>query len=393
MGRSAAIVGTGQTKYTSRRIDVSIPELMYECATRTLEDADMAIKDIDAVVFGCAPEGFDGVNWPDKWSADAIGALGKPMLRIHTGGATGGSAALAGLHHILSGMFESVLVISMQRVGQTNQAQRIFQTMFDPLYIRGFTMGTIQNAAMGIREAMQREGWTEWHMARISSKDHRNALKNPYAHLQLDVSPEDVLNSRLISWPLKLLDICPRSDGACAVIMVSGEKARKMSRPVAWVKGSGAVTMQMTPGESEESQSMRGFGAAVRAAYKQAGITKPRDEIDVVEPYLPFSNGEINSYYSMGFCGSVKESIKFVEDGFGEMTGEVPFNPSGGVLCSNPIGATALVRVAEIAAQAMGRNPHQVPDVRNGLATGGGGNPGPGSAMFGTAMVLGRDPN
>ncbi len=392
MGRSAAIVGTGQTKFTSRRIEVSIPELMYECTTRTLEDADMTIKDIDAVVFGCAPEGFDGVNWPDKWSADAIGAMGKPLLRIHTGGATGGSAALAGLHHVLSGMFDSVLVVAMQRLGQTDSAQRIFQTMFDPLYIRGFTMGTIMNSAMGIRDSMAREGWTEWHMAKLSSKDHRNALKNPYAHLKLDVSPEDVLNSRVVSWPLKLLDICPRSDGACGIVILSGEKARMMSRPVAWVKGSGASTQQSTPGEQQPQQS-GGPTGNVLAAYRQAGITKPREQIDVVEPYLPFSPGEIRTYVNMGFAENVREAVKMVEDGFSEMTGEVPFCPSGGVLCTNPIGATALVRVAEVASQVMGRNPHQVPDCRTGLATGGGGNPGPGSATFGTAMILSRDPD
>jgi acetyl-CoA C-acetyltransferase len=389
MAEEVAVVGTGQTKLTSRRVDVSMPELLYEATTRALQDADMTIKDIDAVVVGCAPEGFDGVNWPDKWAADAMGAIGKPMLRVHTGGATGGSAALAGVLHVRSGMFNSVLVLAMQRLGQTDNAQRIFQTMFDPLYIRGFTMGTIMNAAIGMRLSMARDGWTEYHMALISAKDHQNALKNPYAHLKLDITPEDVLNSRIISWPLKLLDCCPRSDGACGVVMVSGDRARKLGRKVAWVKGVAASTSQSTPGEDVPRNL--GFNSNVMTAYKMAGIDKPREQIQVAEPYLPFSSGEITSYVGLGFAENIKQAIKMVEDGFGSMKGPVPFNPSGGVLCSNPIGATALVRVAEIAAQVMERNPHQVPNVKNGIALGGGGNPGPGSATFGTAMVLGTD--
>jgi acetyl-CoA C-acetyltransferase len=124
-----------------------------------------------------------------------------------------------------------------------------------------------------------------------------------------------------------------------------------------------------------------------------AGIVNPRRQISVVEPYDPFSMAEISLYESLGFCKDPREATKMVENGFAEMSGEVPFSPSGGVLCSNPIGATALVRVAEAALQIMGKaEKRQVPDAKVALAMGAGGSPAPGSATFINFMILAKEP-
>jgi len=391
MGRRAAIVSTGQTRYRTRRRDVSVPELAHEAASRALEDAQLTLNDIDAVVFATAPETFEGVNSTDKWAADGVGGLGKPFMRIYTGGATGGSGALAGIHHVASGVFDCVLVVAIQRVGQTPDTQRIANLIYDPILASGFALNIIATSAMGITASMGRFGYTEWHMAKISVKDHLNALYNPYAHLKLEIGIEDVLNSPVICWPLKLLDCCPRSDGACAVIFASEERAKRITSTPVWVIGTGATTFVSTPGEMDDETELARL--AVRKAYKMAGIDNPRREISVVEPYDPFSNAEILYYLALEFCKEPREATKMVEDGFGEMTGEVPFSPSGGVLCSNPIGATALVRVAEAALQIMGKaDQHQVPNAKIALATGAGGSPGPGSASFVTAIILAREP-
>ena len=95
MARRVAIIGTGQTKYVTKRRDVSFPELAHEAARKALDDAGLTLNDVDAVVFGSGPDAFEGVNCPDKWSAGAVGALNKPFMRFHTGGATGGSTASA----------------------------------------------------------------------------------------------------------------------------------------------------------------------------------------------------------------------------------------------------------------------------------------------------------
>jgi len=391
MGRRVAIVGTGQTPYMRRRRDVSVPELVHEAAKRALDDAGLTFNDIDAVVFGTAPEAFEGVNCPDKWAADGVGALNKPFMRINTGGATGGSTALAGVHHVASGLFNVVLAVAMQRVGQTPVAQRILGLIWDPIFTRGFSLNLITTIAMATTASMRRFGHTEWHMARISVKDHQNALNNPYAHRKRQIGIDDVLNSPVLCWPIKYLDCCPSSDGACAVIFASEERAKRITATPAWVIGMGATSHVSTPGEEDGEEAVGSLAAA--KAYRMAGIDNPRRQISVVEPYDPFSMAEIGLYESLGFCKDPREATKMVEDGFAEMTGEVPFSPSGGVLCSNPIGATALVRVAEAALQIMGKaEKHQVPDAKVALAMGAGGSPAPGSATFINFMILAKEP-
>jgi len=392
MGRKVAIVGTGQTPYTKRRKDVSMPELVHEAAKEALEDAELTIQDIDAVVFGTAPEAFEGVNCPDKWAADGVGALNKPFMRINTGGATGGSAALAGVTHVSSGQFDKVLVVASQRVGQTPNAQQILGLIWDPIFATGLSLNLITTVAMATAAIMKDHGLTERHMAKISVKDHMNALNNPYAHVRKAIDMDEVLNSFTLIWPIKLLDCCPSSDGACAVIFAAEEEAKKITSTPAWVIGTGATSFVSSQGEASPETGGVG-GIAFERAYKMAGIDNPRKQIDVVECYGPFSTAEFNAYVEMGFAATMKEAIKLVEDGFGEMTGEIPFNPSGGVLCANPIGATALVRVAEAALQVMGKaEKRQVPNVKIALAQGLGGSPGPGSATFTNCMILSKEP-
>ncbi|MBW2143027.1 MAG: thiolase family protein [Deltaproteobacteria bacterium] len=392
MGRRVAIVVTGQTPYTKRRKDVSMPELVHEAAKKALEDAELTIEDIDAVIFGTAPEAFEGVNCPDKWAADGVGALNKPFMRINTGGATGGSAALAGVTHVSSGQFDKVLVVASQRVGQTPNAQKILGLIWDPVFATGLSLNLITTVAMATAALMEGYGLSERHMAKISVKDHLNALNNPYAHVRKQVDIDDVLDSMTLIWPIKLFDCCPSSDGACAVIFAAGEEATKITPTPAWVIGTGATSLVSSQGEV--SADTGGIGQlAFERAYKMAGIDNPRKQIDVVESYSPFSTAEISNYVEMGFAETMTDAIKLVEEGFGEMTGEVPFNPSGGVLCANPIGATALVRVAETALQVMGKaEKRQVPDVKVALAQGLGGSPGPGSATFTNCMVLSKKP-
>jgi acetyl-CoA C-acetyltransferase len=390
MGRRVAIVGTGQTPYMRRRRDVSVPELAHEAAKKALEDAELTWNDIDAVVFGVAPEAFEGVNCPDKWAADGVGALNKPFMRVNTGGATGSSAALAAVDHIASGLFDVVLAVAMQRVGQTPVAQRILGLVWDPIFTRGFSLNLITVIAMITTTAMPKFGYNEWHMAKIAVKDYHNALNNPYAHRKLDIGIDDVLNSPVLCWPMKYLDCCPSSDGACAVVFASEERAKRTTRTPAWVIGTGANAYVTTPGIEGEEEIL---GPAVRKAYRVAGIDNPRRQISLVECSDPFSFMEIHYYLAFGFCEEPREATKMVEDGFGEMTGEVPFSASGGVLCSNPVGATALVRVAEAALQIMGKGgKRQVPDAKVALAMGGGGFPAPGSATFSTAIILAKEP-
>ena len=103
MSERVAVIGVGQTKYAAKRQDVSMPGLVREAALRALEDAGLTWSDIDAVVIGKAPDMFEGVMMPELFLADALGAVGKPMMRVHTAGSVGGSTAVMASHLVASG--------------------------------------------------------------------------------------------------------------------------------------------------------------------------------------------------------------------------------------------------------------------------------------------------
>lgn len=394
MARRVAIVGTGQTKYKTKHDTYSSPDMYFEVVKTCLEDAELTVNDIDAVVFGTGPEALDGVNGVDKWCSDAVGALNKPLMRINTGGATGGSTVLAALDHITSGMFDVVVAVSGQRMGQsTAHSQYTLSLGFDPIVVRPFSMNSLPVFAGDALLCMEKFGFSEYHMARIAVKNHLNALNNPYAHLRINATMEKALSAKFLSYPLRLLDLCPSSEGACAVVLASEEKARKITSRPAWINGFTAGTTIINSGVGGVD-STYSWDTIAQKAYRMAGIENPRTQIQVAEPYIPVSYQEIPAYAALGFC-KPHEVAKLVEEGFGEMGGEVPFCPSGGTLCSNTIGAAGMARMAEAAIQVMGKGgARQVPNVRNALATAGGGLFGTGgmTAFFLDVLVLGAEP-
>ena len=115
-----AIIGIGQTKYAAKRKDLSIPGLLREAALRALEDADLTFKDIDAVVDGTAPDMFEGIMMPELFLADALGAVGKPIMRVHTAGSVGGSTALVASHLISSGVHKRVLTVAFEKQSESH---------------------------------------------------------------------------------------------------------------------------------------------------------------------------------------------------------------------------------------------------------------------------------
>src|SRR5690242_15180590 len=116
----AAVVGIGQTKHDTKRDDVSIAGLVREAAVRALEDAEMTWSDIDAVVLGKAPDMFEGVMMPELYLAEALGAVGKPLMRVHTAGSVGGSTAIVASHLVQAGIHERVLTVAFEKQSESN---------------------------------------------------------------------------------------------------------------------------------------------------------------------------------------------------------------------------------------------------------------------------------
>ncbi|MBI1884711.1 MAG: thiolase family protein [Chloroflexi bacterium] len=370
MPRRVAIVGVGLTRTSSHRADVTYPELVYEAVSAALAQAALEPKDIDAVTYG-SMDPFDGVFAPERWNVEACagaGATNLPLMKITTGGTTGGSTALAGYYHVASGLFDVVLAVASQRVGETVEAQLVLNTAIDPIYERWLGGGAITIAALQAVRHFWRYGTTEQDLAHIAVKNHENAQRNPYAHLMRMLTVQDALQTRLISWPLRLSDCCPSSDGACAIIFASEEQAKRITDRPAWVIGAGQITDNYWVGDRPWYEDWDSLSLLARRVYRQAKIDDPLRDLDVAELYNAFSVQEIIEYEALGFCEKGKGG-ELIRKGVTTMEGQLPVCPSGGVLCTNPIGASGLIRVAEAALQVMGKaEGRQVPNVRKALA-------------------------
>jgi acetyl-CoA C-acetyltransferase len=380
MAERCAVVGIGQTKYSKRRDDVSMPGLLREAIDRALEDAEYTLADIDAVVIGKAPDAFEGVIQPELFLADAIGAVGKPMLRVHTAGSVGGSTFIVGAHLVESRIHERVLAVSWEKQSEGNAQWGLAGG-------RSRGIGAGGAFAPWIRAYIQESGAPEYIGWQVAVKDRLNALKNPYAHLQIrDISLEKVKESPMLWDPLRFLESCPSSDGACAVVLTDEAGGRRAARPPAWLEAT-AVRSELGqfPGRNPV-KPQAGIDCA-RDVYRQAGITDPRSQIDIAELYVPFSWYEPMWLEGHEIAGP-GEGWKMVDSGETEITGAFPVNPSGGVLSSNAIGASGMVRFAEAALQVRGlAGEHQVDGARTALAQAYGG-----SAQYFAMGVLRSEP-
>jgi acetyl-CoA C-acetyltransferase len=371
MAEHCAVIGVGQTKHGAKRIDVSQFGLVREAAERALEDAGMTYADIEAVVIGKAPDMFEGVMMPELMLADALGAAGKPVLRVHTAGSVGGSTAIVAASLIQAGVHERVLTVSYEKQSEGNAMWA--------LSIRGpFQQTTVAGAggyfAPLIRAYIKRSGAPEDTGIRVALKDRLNALLNPYAHLKIEGVDFDQIASSPMLWdPIRYLETCPSSDGACAMVLGGAAAAKKAPGKPAWVHAT-AMRTEPTMFAGRDQVNPRAGQDCSSFLYKKAGIDDPRKEIDCCEIYVPFSWFEPMWMENLHFAPE-GEGWKMTYEGATALEGDLPVNMSGGVLSSNPIGASGMLRFAEIANQIRGQaGEHQIDGVKKGLghAYGGG---------------------
>ena len=285
MAERCAVIGIGQTKHDSEREDVSIAGLVREAALRALQDAQLEWNDIDAVVIGKAPDMFEGVVMPELYLADALGATGKPMLRVHTAGSVGGSTAVVASHLVQGGIHQRVLTVAFEKQSESDVMWALAPKIpFSPPIVAG-AGGYF---APHIREYIRRSSAPDTVGIKVAVKDRLNALKNPYAHLQMeDISFEQVADSPMLWDPIRYLETCPSSDGACAMVLGSESVAAKSRNP-AWVLGT-AVRSEPIGMAGRDEVDPRAGRMCAADVYKQAGITNPQRDIDVAEIYVPFS--------------------------------------------------------------------------------------------------------
>ncbi|QXJ34339.1 thiolase domain-containing protein [Saccharolobus shibatae] len=351
MTRRVAVIGVGNSKF-GRRDDVSVQELAWESIKGALNDSGVSQSDIGLVVVGSTA--YRGIElYPAPIVAEYSGLTGKVPLRVEAMCATGLAAALSAYTAVASGLVDMAMAVGVDKMTEVDTSTSLaiggrggnYQWEY---HFYGTTFPTYY--ALYATRHMAVYGTTEEQMALVSVKAHKYGAMNPKAHFQKPVTVEEVLKSRVISWPIKLLDSCPISDGSATAIFASEEKVKelKIDSPV-WITGIGYANDYAYVARRGEWVGFKATQLAARQAYNMAKVT-PND-IEVATVHDAFTIAEIMGYEDLGFTEKGKGG-KFIEEGQSEKGGKVGVNLFGGLKAKgHPLGATGLSMIYEITKQ------------------------------------------
>jgi acetyl-CoA C-acetyltransferase len=354
-----------------RRAQETGKELAWAAASKALKSCEMTLDDIDCVVVGTAPEAFDGVHMKGEYLSDGSGAWRKPLMRGYVGGGTGVFAPLQGWYHIASGLFDTCLVVCEEKMSSCQpHPQGAFLTIFDNMTERQLEPNLLWIFALEMNAYMSRYGLSKPDIAQVSVKNKRNAALHPAALLgDPDITVDDVLASETLAWPVQRLDVSPISDGAVALVLGAEPVARRTTDAPVWIEGVG-WNLDTAYWTNRDLSYPTYVEEAARMAYGMAGITEPRKQIHIAEPYDPFDYKELHHLEGLMLFdkGKAPEATAL---GITQRDGDLPVCPSGGLLgVGNPIAAAGLMKVAELFWQLRGEaGARQVPgSPRRGVA-------------------------
>ena len=386
--RRVAVVGAGMTRFV-RRAQETGKELAWEAATEALASCELALDRVDAVCLTSAPDAFDGVHMKGEYLSDGAGAFGRPFIRTYVGGGSGVFTAIQAYYTVASGMADVVLAVAEEKMSSTQpHPQGAFLTIFDNVLERPLGPNLLWIFALEMNRYMTVHGLDKRDIAAVAVKNKRNAADHPAALLgQADITIEDVLASETLAWPVQRLDVSPISDGAVALVVASEDVAVTITDRPVWIQGVG-WNLDTAYWTNRDLVFPEYVANAARAAYRMAGVTEPRRQIHVAEPYDPFDYKELHHLEGLLLFdeGMAPEAAR---DGVLNRDGDLPSCPSGGLLgVGNPIAAAGLMKVAELFWQLRGEaGARQVPGTpERGVAQAWGD-----LMQVGTVVVMGRD--
>ena len=361
-GRRVAVVGAGMTRFV-RRAQETGKELAFQASRAALDAAEMTLDQVDAVCLTSAPDAFDGVHRKGDYLSDGAGGWSKPFIRTYVGGGSGVFTAIQGWYTVASGQADVVLCVAEEKMSSCQpHPQGAFLTIFDNILERPLGPNLLWIFALEMNRYMQRYGLEKRDIAAVAVKNKRNAADHPAALLgQADISVDDVLASDVLAWPVQRLDVSPISDGAVAIIMASEDAARRLTAAPVWIDGVG-WNLDSTYWTNRDLSYPEYVEKAARMAYGMAGITEPRKQIHVAEPYDPFDYKELHHLEGLLLFDKGK-APEAAAAGVTARDGDLPCCPSGGLLgVGNPIAAAGLMKIAELFWQLRGEaGARQVP--------------------------------
>jgi acetyl-CoA C-acetyltransferase len=370
-----AIIGMGCTKF-GEHWDKGPEDLLVEAAYEAYESAGVGPDDVDAYWLGTMGSGISGLTLSEPLKIQY-----KPVTRVENMCATGSEALRQAAYAVASGAFDMAMAIGVEKLKDSGYSGLVGSnppndgtegsmtapasfSLLAPAYFKKYGLDPEKG-----KEVLSRIAW----------KNHKNGARNPKAQFQKEVSMETIRNSPKIADPLGIMDCSGVSDGSAAAIVVRAEDARKYCKDPIYLK---ALSFVAGPAEGPLSQdydftTFREVVATAKDAYKQAGITNPREQLSMAEVHDCFTPTELVLMEDLGVSkrGTAWQDVM---DGFFDLEGKLPVNPDGGLKSfGHPIGASGLRMMYEVWLQLRGNaGPRQLKNPKLGLTHNLGGAPG-----------------
>ena len=355
-----AILGMGCSRF-GERWDASTPELLVEAFEEALADAGIEREQIEAAWFGSC---MDGINVGNSAipASTALRLDGIPFSRMENMCATGTEALRGAVYAVASGAVDIALAIGAEKLKDTGYGglPPPFKGTFNDLWMpMGSAPAGFAQLAAGYRakHGMSKEELKRA-IAHVSWKSHQNGVHSPKAHFRKAVDMDTILNAPMIADPLGLFDCSGVSDGAAAAIVCTPEIARALGkRDLVSVK---AIQLSISSGVEStmndwDGSHVRTTRTAAKRAYAEAGIDKPREQINLMEVHDCFSITELVTMEDLFISGEGR-AVHDVLDGFYDSNGAIPCQIDGGLKCfGHPIGASGLRMAYEVYTQLLGR--------------------------------------
>lgn len=358
--RDVFVIGTGQSDF-GKTPDRSAAQMGRQAAAAAISDAGISPSDLQSVF---SSRVFDAMVTSQSIMKD-LGVARVEMVNVENA-CSGGSTAVRSLYKdIAAGFIDIGIAIGVESMTTSPVAGRLIPPDRDDLDGQlGLTMPVL--FALQARRLMETHGATAADFAQVSVKAHDFGALNPRAQYRRRLTVDEVLASRLVADPITLLECCPNTDGAAAVVLASADAAHRFSGEPIRIAASALVSGDQDFRRDDITSLPSGHRAA-QLAYEQAGVS-PAD-VDVVELHDAFASEEIVHYEDLGLCAR-GDGVALLRSGATSMGGRIPVNPSGGLLSlGHPLAASGVRTIADITNQLRGRaGDVQVPGARVGLA-------------------------
>ncbi|MCF8466296.1 MAG: acetyl-CoA acetyltransferase [Sneathiella sp.] len=355
-----AILGMGCSKFGERWND-NAEDLMIEAYVEALEDAGIEKSQIEAAWLGTGIE-EEHVGKSAVPLSMALRLPNIPVTRVENYCASGSEAFRGAVYAVASGACDIALALGVEKLKDTGYGglpQRNRGSVNDLFWANASAPGSFAQlaSAYSAKHGVSKEDMKRA-MAHISVKSHDNGSRNPKAHLRNKINEDKVINAPIIADPFGLFDCCGVSDGSACAIVTTPEIAKSLGKkdPVP------VKAMQLSASNGTEAQHNSWDGsyfvttrAAANRAYKEAGITKPRDQISLFEVHDCFSITEFVTMEDL-FISEEGNAVNDIMNGFYDADGKIPCQIDGGLKCfGHPIGASGLRMIYEMYLQMQGR--------------------------------------